>query len=626
MPIEIQLPTPWPNGSTFKFEALPALTWLVGPNGTGKSRFMRELRDHGTLAALKPRLLSTDRLAGARPDEGTRAIFGDRLSSGLLKSHFDHWIQANHRDGAISGTVTLLYRRPDLRIRVEATLSQLLDRHIKLEMTDGNLTPKVRCGVSPEYGMFSEECHGILELLVLLANIYDDETGLLLVDEPEQNLHPQYQAFVLDELRRVGKKAVLATHSPSFLSVKTLEDLHGVVCFHSDFSAPSVYQGGDEVDRQVQEVLPRMTEQHRGFFFAQKPVFVEGYFDATVVAAIQRSLGLSAEGAGSCLVPSLGKDEAGRYLMLCNALRKRAVFLFDLDALFDQRLRVGAAQNDTFAARVASAGHGNFDELVGKLQRSLSIAVTKIETIADDKLPSALSELRVFLKQHGGDDQLDRRRVAVLVALAEKTGDVRIVLGDAADTIRGFLRAVLDHLSAVDIHVLPGGALENYSPGYTGNRFKVPDEAKRSAALEEQSWLAACRDLSELAARYGELLPIVRKLPARRTVDILPTLRRELANLLHRIIMSIRAGEVTAADQIASILGDDWKRVANFVKVARLEVRSRSDFYGVLNVLDKFGVGEQSCTFDHRTQTNNPALLSLSANRPAEPQRVDAGD
>jgi hypothetical protein len=618
MTIEIQLPSPWPDGSTFKFEALPVLTWLVGPNGTGKSRFMRALREHAALASLKPRLLSTDRLAGARPDEGTRSLFGDRMASGLQKSHFGRWIEANHRDGAISGTVTLLYRRPDLRIRVEATLSQLLDRHIKLEMTDGNLMPKVRCGASPEYGMFSEECHGVLELLVLLANIYDDETGLLLIDEPEQNLHPQYQAFVLDELQRVGKKSVLATHSPSFMSVKTINDLQGVVCFHPDFSVPSVYHGGDQVDREVQEVLPRMTEQHRGFFFAEKPVFLEGYFDVTVVSAIQRSLGLSAEGAGSCLIPSLGKDEASRYLMLCNALGKRAVFLFDLDALFDQRLRVGAAQNDTFAARVASAGHGKFDELVGKLQRSLSDALTKIGTVADDVLPPALSELRIFLVEHGGDDELHRRRVAVLVAIAEKAEDVRVVLGEASDTIRGFLGAILAHLSAVDIHVLPGGALENYLPAYTGNRFEIPDEAKRSAALAEQSWLASPRDSAGLAARYGDLLPIVERLPARRRVDILPTLRRELANLLHRVIMSIRAGEVTAGDQVASVLGDDWLRVTNFVEVSRLEIRSKSDFAGVLRVLDKFGVGEQWCAFDHRTQTNDPALLSLATMAPAE--------
>jgi predicted ATPase len=55
MPSEIQLPAPWPSGSTFQLDELPALTWLVGPNGTGKSRFMRELREHRALASLKRR-------------------------------------------------------------------------------------------------------------------------------------------------------------------------------------------------------------------------------------------------------------------------------------------------------------------------------------------------------------------------------------------------------------------------------------------------------------------------------------------------------------------------------------------------------------------------------------------
>jgi hypothetical protein len=153
-------------------------------------------------------------------------------------------------------------------------------------------------------------------------------------------------------------------------------------------------------------------------------------------------------------------------------------------------------------------------------------------------------------------------------------------------------------------------------PSYTGSRFKILDEAKRPAALEEQSWLTSARSCSELAARYGELLPIIRRLPARPQVDIRPMLRRELANLLHRFIMSIRTGEVTKVDQVANVLGEDWKRVASFVQVAGLEIHSRSDFSGVLKVLDKFGIGEQTCSFDQRMQTNDPDLLKLVPNPP----------
>lgn len=610
MPIELTLPPPWPSGTRFTLGTLPARLWLVGPNATGKSRFLRAMRDEPALSALKPRLISTDRLSAARQDETARGIWGDHISSGIPKSRFSNWVTGNHRSGAVPGVIALLYQRADLRIRVEAALSQLLNRNISLAMTDGNLAPMVRLGSSPEYSLFSDECHGVIELVALLANIYDDEPQILLIDEPEQHLHPQYQAFVLEELERAGKKAVMATHSPSFVAVKTLEDLRGVICFHDDFRMPSMYVGDERTDREVQQLLPRMSEQHRTFFFARSPVFVEGYFDATVVAAIQRALGLSAEAAGSCIIPSMGKDEAGRFLLLCEALRKKAVFLFDLDALFDRRLRKGATQNAELAARVAQSGHGDYDELVGRLQRALSNAITKLEAIDTTALSAALRPLREFMKAHSGTEELEKRRIAVLVALADCPADLRAVLSSDTDEIEGFLKAAIDHLASVDIHVLPGGALENYLPSYGGDRFAIPDEAKRPAAIAEQSWLSTRRPKGEVLDRYRELGRVVERLPSMPRIDILPTLRRELGNLLHHLVINVRGGQIARQDQVANVVGDDWKRVASFVSV-QLDIRSRSEFSGTVTIQDRFGIGELECHFDHRTQTNDPDNLDL---------------
>lgn len=48
------------------------------------------------------------------------------------------------------------------------------------------------------------EASGLLHLVGILSALYDDEVGVLLIDEPEVSLHPQLQAFLLKEISRVA--------------------------------------------------------------------------------------------------------------------------------------------------------------------------------------------------------------------------------------------------------------------------------------------------------------------------------------------------------------------------------------------------------------------------------------
>lgn len=69
----------------------------------------------------------------------------------------------------------------------------------------GNLIPTARLGDSGSpYRLDRDECHGLRELLVLLTHLHDTTTDYLIIDEPELNLHPQYQAFFVSEVRKVA--------------------------------------------------------------------------------------------------------------------------------------------------------------------------------------------------------------------------------------------------------------------------------------------------------------------------------------------------------------------------------------------------------------------------------------
>ena len=566
-----------------------------------------------------PRLLPVERLAFARSVRSLEHFGARSVVDKLEINNLDYLLQQNQREGTLIGTVGLLYKRPDLRIRVEATLSQLLSRNITLEVSDGRIFPQMRYESASKYQFYDNEAHGVLELVVLLANIYDEETKLLLIDEPELNLHPQYQAFILNEIKRTqNKRFMIATHSPIFLDLQTINDLEGVFAFHPDFRVPTRYKGSDYIDREVQAMLPRMNEQHKAFFFAQKPIFVEGYFDSAIFSRLISSLGRSVEAAGSCLIPAEGKDDASRYLMLCNEFGKEAFFIFDLDAIFDPRLSKGANQNEALATRIAERAQGDFDKLKGQLQQYLGETASLLEKEQVPKVPEILCELIEYLQQNKGPNQaLDKRRLAVLTVLYHYEDALsQIVPNKTLVQVKSHFRELSEHLRSVNIFILPGGALENHLPAYKGSMFKVDPSKKKQVTDDELLWLAETRSESELRDRYSSLVDVALALPAKAEVDIIPVLKRELADVLHHLIKAIRDGQICEKEDVPSVLGNTWTRVSNFVQVEQLDVntdngRPLTSFNGKLRVLDKFSVGERTCAFNQTTQTNAPASLIL---------------
>src|SRR5260221_14143902 len=63
IPVTVSIPDLWGNQAFTKSE-WGGVNYLVGPNGTGKTRFAERLRNDLSKAGLKPRYLSAERLAG----------------------------------------------------------------------------------------------------------------------------------------------------------------------------------------------------------------------------------------------------------------------------------------------------------------------------------------------------------------------------------------------------------------------------------------------------------------------------------------------------------------------------------------------------------------------------------
>ncbi len=263
------------------------------------------------------------------------------------------------------GLFLRLKDRPDLLLKVEARLQALYQRRLRLEWTQSGL----RIAFAPTMGgapyFANVEASGLLELVPLLAALYDDEIAALLIDEAEISLHPQLQAFLLQEIEAVGggpfnptKKLVfIATHSPSMLPLRRIGDVPRLVLFSERQTQPVQIStsAGELQSRKLAALVARLSENHKLAFFARSVLLVEGPSDEIVVSALSLKLEHPLLGSNTQVVPVTGKGQIAETVKLFRLMGKRVFVLADLDALIDDNQLVSAFGE---AARTAANDAG----------------------------------------------------------------------------------------------------------------------------------------------------------------------------------------------------------------------------------------------------------------------------
>ena len=211
----------------------------------------------------------------------------DRAPSATAIGHLAY-VARRHDIDSLTGDYLALHERADLRIKVEARLQVLLPKRLRLEWSQSRLTIGFTGkGKGNEYSA-SSEASGVVHLAGVLAALYDDEVSALLLDEPEISLHPQWQRFLLEEMKGVSgdpvaeptkKLIVVSTHSSAMLSLQRLVRrfqlrlLHCARCASDTASAH--YWRTRKQDPQA--LFARIGEEsHRQALFARTVLLVEG--------------------------------------------------------------------------------------------------------------------------------------------------------------------------------------------------------------------------------------------------------------------------------------------------------------------------------------------------------------
>ena len=619
--VKIKIPYLWGDQEFIKDE-WGCTNFLVGQNGTGKTIFAEELRKQCTAQGLKPRYLNAERLAGFERRNYGHFGYSD-INSGFDIGRFGDYKRSATSFGLAADAFVTLKEKLDVRLKIEASLSSLFGRRIRLAEEGGYLRPKMqRIDGGEEYGVKESECHGLKELISLLTFLYEDEYNCLIIDEPELHLHPQFQTFFIQEVRKLAgdprketnkKCFFLITHSPYIVDVRTLDDLKHCIVFQPGKLPTCIEEFDNDDEYRLGCFLPRLNTHHKQFFFASRPIFVEGYTDQQLLSLIQEKRGILLGPSGGCIIDVGGKDELDCFFRLCRKLNIDGQFIGDLDVVFDGKLRQSVSKDALCQKYLQKQGLGRDGmAFLGKMEQELDQCINEFKkTVSETGSTSALRQLYSGLI---GTNNSAKKRYLFAVGLklgkteiqkliAEKDSSLKLIEGQISQTTEAF--------KACGIHVLLKGELENYLPAYKGNPYDVPDNAKQQVFQAERGFILERRNMAdqEFCSRYMELITILDETCGALCVETESYLGETIGDWIHNVQRAIERGDVKDEDSLRKNAKIDW---VSYSRIFELEqfARIAGGFSCRIKLKELVDPCQRSVEFNEKTHAASYALPS----------------
>ena len=316
---------------------------FVGRNGSGKTQTVQAVlrRARGMVNTY---YLSTDRLIGL----ATVGHYGGNLI-GPSGEFAGVALNAEARQaakrlgdeyGLAAEALISLHESPQARIRMAVAVQEALGRLIDLSNRSGLIDPVVNFE-SLSYSLLRSEGHGLKELVILFAAIYRPDWTLLIVDEPELNLHPSltrlWMNLLRDECQASGRKAIVITHEPRLVDPRSCDDLNGIWLFRP-LQRPVRVSAAIRPQQmpQVDEDLGYNPQIVSDLVFSPHPVLIEGDRDLAAFQSAARRIGPHSSVSQTDFIKCGGCDAIARWLGIARRLGLEIWAVADLDALFSQ--------------------------------------------------------------------------------------------------------------------------------------------------------------------------------------------------------------------------------------------------------------------------------------------------
>ena len=573
------------------------LTIFVGTNASGKTQTLKKIRDimRNEVGSNKVRYLSSNRIGNmeryrSKIDKYTYTTddytFGDQATK-----------RARLQIETACGDFFAMDERKDVFIKVSERLSVLFNRNIFIRWDAGQM--KVFFGKTDSEQEYSvaAEASGLVNVISILAALFDESVEVLLIDEPEVSLHPQLQSYLLREMKNVVKKynktIIISTHSAEMIELNKASDLCNYIFFRKNTLPKQISPDAPELNSvKLKEFLLRMSLIYNEGFFAKKVLLIEGSSDMILCRYLCNRLDLNLDVAGSQIIPVEGKGQFPIITKLFRLIGKEVCVLTDLDGFTDDNSIINLFSELPEGTKIAN-DHGN---------KNLQSMIREIKTKIDEVIRSTKDNMISIYSQHpywinrdleAGEDKIIRR--ALVAQLFTVDEDELLTWPDSQEwtSLKKRITVLLDILEELGCFILRKGAIESYytfSPNTTFN-------GKPSAAAHEVS----CWEEKSTEQIYEHFSDITRSLQfaaLEKNVDESFAVKKELLSEL-ALILGILP-EVSTEKEILSCIKQskgsvdslfDYK-IINENKRLGVEVSLKSEIIDVAGFPFKAFVGD----------------------------------
>ena len=511
------------------------LTVFVGPNASGKTQTLKALRTSlkKVFGSEKVRYLSSNRI-------GTMETYRSRV--GQYTYSPDDYIVGDRNNKKsrkeieiAAGDFFTMDEKKDIYIKVAERLSVLFGRQIYLRWDAGKLKVYFEKTDSQEEYSVAVEASGLVNVISILAALFDKDVEVLLIDEPEVSLHPQLQSYLLREMKKAAreykKTIIISTHSTEMISLSNISDMSNLV-FFSDKKLPvQVSPTAPELEnRKLKDFVMRMGQIYKAGFFAKKILLIEGASDLIISKCLLQKLDLNIDVAGSQIVPVEGKGQFPVITKMFRLVNKEVCILTDLDGFTDDNKVTELFSTSPEADEIArSNSHRSMAEMVQNVRDEM----TKLVDANQDRLAPIYESHPYWSNRKPSDDATKAIRRAVIAQLLSSSQESLAQWPDADVwcSMQISLDNLLSSLEKIGCFVLRKGAIESY---YQFAPSTTYDE-KPTKAVEETSNL---QDQSEayIREKYGDIIRALEFVALTKKVDESFAVKKELLSELALVI------------------------------------------------------------------------------------------